>query len=162
MSQTLVAANSDVRFGPTSFGQMYNERASSGFCNVMHFNTGADASTHSCWETLVSLSYTFENDLGMNCIAQRIPHGKHFTYFDKSNMPLEIAVLAAKRRIERAAAFRWLQSLSHQIHILTRGRLTLDSFKLDSTGHVQPVAVQAGQFVLRCPAEKACSTSLLW
>ena len=88
----------------------------------------------------MSLACTWENDLGAHLTAQRIPHGKHLTYLDQSNMPPEVAVLAAKRRLERVAAFRQLQSISHQIHILTRGRLTLDSFKLDSAVHLQPVA----------------------
>ena len=46
---------------------------------VMHFDVVDDASTHSCQETLVSLAYTWENDLGVHLTAQSTPHGKHLT-----------------------------------------------------------------------------------
>ena len=68
-------------------------------------------------------------------------------------MPHEIAVLAAKRRLERDAAFRQLQSLSHQISLLTRGRLTLDSFKLDCAVRLQPVAAGEVRIVQTGPDE---------
>ena len=119
--------------------QMYSCRASLGFLNVKHFNIVADGSTHSCHDTLVSLAYTWENNLAAYLATQRIPPGKHMTWIDQSNMPPEIASLVARRKIERVAAFRQMQSISHQIHIITRGRLTLDSFKLDSAVHLQEV-----------------------
>ena len=62
------------------------------------------------------------------------------TWLDQTNMPAEIAILAAKRGLERVAAFRQLQSICHQLHLLTGGRLKLESFKLDSAVHLQPVA----------------------
>lgn len=119
--------------------QMYAERSSLGFLNVQHYNIVADGSTHSCQDTLVSLGYTWENDLAAYLATQRIPPGKHMTWIEQNNMPPEIASLVAKRKIERVAAFRQMQSLSHQIHIITEGRLQLDSFKLDSAVYLDEV-----------------------
>ena len=122
------------------YQQMYAERASMGFLNVSHFNIVADGSTHSCKDTLVSLAYTWEHDLAAYLPIQRIQPGSHVTMLDQE-MPEEIAMLAAKRKLQRVSAFRQVQSLSHQISLLTQGRLNIDSFKLDGVGvHLQPVA----------------------
>ena len=51
--------------------QMYSARAKFGFLNVRHFNIVADASTHSCQDTLVSLGYTWENNLAVCLTTQR-------------------------------------------------------------------------------------------
>ena len=131
--------------------QMYTERASLGFLNVSHFNIVADGSTHSCQDTLVSLAYSWEQDLAVCLTIQRIQPGQHVTMLDQ-DMPGEIAILAAKRKLERVSAFRQMQSLSHQISLLTKGRLTIDSFKLDDSVHLQPVA--PGEIrVVRCGGE---------
>jgi hypothetical protein len=43
--------------------RLYADRAHLGFKNVNHYNIVADAGTHSCHETFVSLAYSWENDL---------------------------------------------------------------------------------------------------
>ena len=45
--------------------QMYSDRASLGFLHVKHYNIVSDGATHSCHETLVTLGYTWENDIGV-------------------------------------------------------------------------------------------------
>jgi hypothetical protein len=72
------------------------------------------------------------------------------TWIEQNNMPPEIAGLVARRKVERVAAFRQMQSISHQINIITKGRLTLDSFKLDDTVHLQEV--QPGEVRIVRPA----------
>ena len=82
--------------------------------------------------------------------------GEHLARLDQTNMPLEIAVLAAKRKLERGAAFRQLQSICHQLHLLTGGRLKLDSFKLDATVHLQPAV--AGEIRVVRPSDEGTVT----
>jgi hypothetical protein len=43
--------------------RLYADRAHLGFKDVHHYNIVADAGTHSCHETFVSLAYSWENDL---------------------------------------------------------------------------------------------------
>lgn len=81
------------------------------------------------------------------------------TWLDQTNMPAEIAVLAAKRKLERVAAFRQLQSICHQLHLLTGGRLKLESFKLDSAVHLQPVA--AGEIRVVRPGDAGTDTAVI-
>ena len=119
--------------------QMYDQRVSLGFRNVKHYNIVSDGATHSCHDTLVSVGYTWENDLAGFLASQCIPPGKDITWFDQSNMPAEIAILAAKRKLERVAAFRQMQAISNQIHCLTDGVLNIDSFKLDESVHLDEV-----------------------
>ena len=110
-----------------------------GFRNVKHYNIMSDGATHSCHDTLVSVGYTWENDLAGFLASQCIPPGKDITWSDQSNMPAEIAILAAKRKLERVAAFRQIQAISNQIHCLTDGVLNIDSFKLDESVHLDEV-----------------------
>jgi hypothetical protein len=137
------------------FQQMYMQRVSMGFLNVSHFNIVADGSTHSCKDTLVSLAYTWEHDLAACLPIQVIQPGSHVTLEDQE-MPMEIALLAAKRKLERVSAFRQIQALSHQIKLLTDGRLNIDSFKLDSAVHLQPVA--PGEVRVVKPGEEGMTT----
>jgi hypothetical protein len=62
-------------------------------------------------------------------------------------MPREVAVLAAKRKLERVAAFRQMQAISHQLHTLTDESITIDHFALPDNVHLQPVAPHEVRFV---------------
>jgi hypothetical protein len=56
--------------------------------------------------------HTWENNLAVCLTMQRIPPERHMTRLDQTNMPLEIAVLAAKRKLERVAAVFVTNSIS--------------------------------------------------
>ncbi|CAE8673040.1 unnamed protein product, partial [Polarella glacialis] len=63
------------------------------------------------------------------------------------DMPREVAVLAAKRKLERVAAFRQTQAISHQLYHFTQGRITIDHFVWPDNVHLQPVAPHEVRFV---------------
>ena len=44
-----------------------------------------------------------------------------------------------RNKLERAAAFRQLQGISKQLHFLTRGSMSIDSFELPESCNVRPV-----------------------
>ena len=47
--------------------------------------------------------------------------------------------IRADHKLQRVAAFRQLQGISHQVNLLTSGRMTVDHFELPSTCNVRPV-----------------------
>ena len=48
--------------------------------------------------------------------------------------------MAKEQRLTRVAAFRQLQSVSHQVHLLTDGNMDIDSFQVPPNCHLEPVA----------------------
>jgi len=133
---------------------LYTERVCLGFKGVHHYNIVADQATHSCCETLVTLAYSWENNLAAVLATQIIPPGKHLTRMDH-DMPHEVAVLAAKRKLERVAAFRQMQAISHQLHHLTQGSITLDHFVLPDNVNLRPVAPHEVRFVRKGDVQDA-------
>jgi hypothetical protein len=106
---------------------------------VNHFNIVTDASTHSCRDTLVSVCYSWEQDLAVHMTAQVMPPGKDLTHYDQGAMPSHIALLCAERKLQRVAAWRQLQCLSNQLNLLVSK--DLDDFQLPSNVFVQAVHV---------------------
>ena len=108
-------------------GVMYSERCADCFKMIAQINICADGSTHSTKDILASVAYSHDYDLGCVARIQHMPVGP------LSPAEVDVTVLAAiarKTKLNRFAAFRQLQALSHQVHILTAGRLNLDSFAL--------------------------------
>ena len=92
-----------------------------------HWNVVADPGTHAYKDCLVSLIYSWELNAGCYPKWTQLLPGK-------SLAPGEVDLLScteeARRnnKLERVSAFRQLQGLSHQINLVSGGRLTLDSF----------------------------------
>jgi hypothetical protein len=122
---------------------MYAERRELGFgIGTKHMNLIADPSTHSKKETMVSVAYAWERDLGAICDVQCMPQGKAVLE-SEANLPERIANLASEGRLERVAAFRQMQAVSSTIHHLTGARrLGIDFFALPGSVLVRPVGEQ--------------------
>ena len=128
--------------------QMYMRRASLSMrIGVSHFNIVTDASTHSCRDTLVSVCYSWEQDVAVHMTAQVLPPGKTITHYDQGAMPGAIASLCAERKLQRIAAWRQLQSLSHQLTLIA-GK-SLDYFQLPPDVFVQAVGPHDGVRIVR-------------
>ena len=114
------------------FHNMYQARSSLSFRYVLHVNVCADASRFSGRDTLISVAYSPENDVGVYLNNQFLRSGK---LIGPGDLLLEdtIEVLAAQRKTLRMAAYGMIQALSNQIKMLTLGRLTIQSFDYENT-----------------------------
>ena len=100
-------------------------------------NLIADGSTHSTRDCLVTVAWANEISAGVFASMQVMQTGPVSPQdrFDDSLL-LEIS---KRRTLERVAAFRQLQAISHQISILHRGRMDLASFSIAPSLGQRPV-----------------------
>ena len=106
---------------------IYFGKVKTGFLNIPHINMVTDASTHSQKETIVSICYSHEMDSCALCPVQHVSRSKAIAPLEFDLEP-EIEILAATRKVERLAAYRFLAALSHQLWHISRGRLSLPAF----------------------------------
>ena len=119
---------------------MYHSRAQLLFTDILdHINVIADPATHSCKEVMVAVAYSWAQNAAAYPPMQYLLPGKDVTSMEQ-DLPDDIAILSANRKLERVAAFRQLQGLSHAIHCLTSGRLNIDAFHLPHNANLSPVS----------------------
>ena len=99
---------------------IYFGKVKTGFLNIPHINVVTDASTHSQKETIVSICYSHEMDSCALCPTQHVSRSKVIASLEFDLEP-EIEILAATRKVERLAAYRFLAALSHQLWHISRG-----------------------------------------
>ena len=129
--------------------QMYQVRCSLLWCTpaINHWNIVADPGRHSYNECLVSLAYAWE--IGQGCYPEwqnLLPGGA--INDDEVEM---LDIVEAKRRedkLQRVAAYRQMAGISHQISLLSKRRLTVDSFELPSSCNVRPVTKDEKRVVI--------------
>ena len=123
------------------FLQMYYQR-----CQMIvgrsqafhHLCIVADTGHHSYMECLVSLAYSWELRAGCYPPWMHLVPGNTLA-------PGEVEMLdvveEARRgnKLQRVAAFRQLQGISKQLHFLTNGSMSIDSFDLPDSCNVRPV-----------------------
>ena len=114
--------------------------------DVWHFGIVADPSCHSNRETLVSLIYSWENDLAACGVIQLLSPIKQLTLAEQ-DMPDEISRLASEKRQARVSAFKQLQGISNQLSLLTQGRHDLDSMTLPEDFCVRPLEENEVRYV---------------
>jgi hypothetical protein len=86
---------------------IYFGKVKTGFLNIPHINMVTDASTHSQKETIVSICYSHEMDSCALCPIQHVSRSKVIAPLEFDLEP-EIEILAATRKVERLAAYRFL------------------------------------------------------
>ena len=118
--------------------QMNQERVSIAFTRLHHWNLVADPGTHSYKEIMPAVLYGWEIDMACLPPFQHIIPGKCVTPFE-CNLAEDIHPLALDMKLERVAAYRKHQGYSHQIYVITQGRLSLDDIKIPSSCCLDPV-----------------------
>ena len=100
-------------------------------------NLIADGSTHSTSDCLVTVAWANEISAGVMAPMQVMKTGPVSPQdrFD-DNLLLQIS---KRKKLERIAAFRQLQAISHQISILHKGRMDLSSFEIAPSLGQRPV-----------------------
>ena len=94
-----------------------------------HLNIVTDGSCHSCKDMLLSICYSQELDACCHMVGQVIYPSKVVAANEDIDVSLEIERILARREQERLSSYKLLQALSQQIHLLSNGRLCLDSFR---------------------------------
>ena len=117
---------------------MYHERAKESFYGQEHINIVADAGTHSCKEVFAAVAYSWARDVAAYPPMQILLPGNQVTCVEQE-MADDVAVLSARRKLDRVAAFRQLQGLSHMVHHLTDGRMSINAFRLPPDVRLTPV-----------------------
>ena len=103
-------------------------------------NLIADGSTHSTSDCLVTVAWANEISAGVFAPMQVMKTGPVSPQdrFD-DNLLLQIS---KRKKLERIAAFRQLQAISHQISILHKGGMDLNSFQIPPSLGQRPVKSQ--------------------
>lgn len=107
---------------------MYNDRAKLAFRDTTYWNIMADSSRFGTRDTLVSTVYSFQNDVGAYLSAQVLKSGGKLLAPGELLLEDRVERLAAQRKIERLASYRFCQAISNQLKQLTNGRVTLNTF----------------------------------
>ena len=118
-----------VHYWMRKIESIYAKRSSMSVSDCRFFNIACDASRHSTRDTLVSIVYAMENQVGVYANAQVMKSGGKLLAPDEAVLDEEIEHLAAIREIDRLASYRLMQAISYQLKFLASK--TLSSFLLD-------------------------------
>ena len=123
------AGASEAQAGPwmKKLHKMYAKNRSLWFAGARHLNLVADPSTHSKYETMVSIAWSWEEGVGAIADIQRMPATSTVLNAD---MPDRIAELWAKNRLERVATYQQLQAVSNTILGLGPWQCGLEEFNV--------------------------------
>lgn len=108
---------------------LYLQQSNQCFQGQNHMNIVTDGSCHSCKDMLLSICYSLNMDACCHMVGQVIYPSKVVAANEDIDVSLEIERILARREQERLSSYKLLQALSHQIHLLSNGRLCLDSFR---------------------------------
>ena len=138
-------SESQAKIWQQNYLSAYMERVKTLTRSAVQFSLVTDASTHSCKEMLVSLCFANghavvvpitvckKGDVGANEV-------------DSATLE-QMKEILKKKDIERTSSWHFLRAISHQLSVLTDGRVTIESFKIDNLAARRPV--QAGEERIR-------------
>jgi hypothetical protein len=106
---------------------MYAARVALCCKNCLHFNLVTDASCHGCKDTLVSVSYSHENDCVAFAASQYVKSGK-VVFPGEFSLATEVERIFARRERERLHSYKFIQAISNQLLQLSGGNIQLESF----------------------------------
>ena len=124
-----------VEYWQRKIQNMYQKRTRLAFQDQV-FNVASDSSRFSTRDTLVSAFYSPESDLGCYANAQVLKQQNKLLLPGELHLDNQIETLAAQRKIERLASYRFSQAISHQLSSLTRGRVTVDKLLHDPSSAI--------------------------
>ena len=108
---------------------MYVRNAQDAMLGESQFSMAMDPSAYNGEETMVSQIYSAGRNVAVNAVIKIVPRGKHISV-NEIPMTDRFAAVCIQRRQQRWAAYKEMRAVSAQISHLTRGRMSIDSFKL--------------------------------
>ena len=125
--QSAGASQTSVFFWSQKVLDLYFTQNKLVFLQLPHLCLVTDASTHSSKDTLVTIVYNHEKDVCGLAPCQVVSRSKRVSPLD-FDLAEDVQALAATRKIERLAAYRFLVALSNQVSEVTQGRQQLSSY----------------------------------
>ena len=125
--QSAGASQTSVFFWSQKVLDLYFMQNKLVFLQLPHLCLVTDASTHSSKDTLVTIVYNHEKDVCGLAPCQVVSRSKRVSPLD-FDLAEDVQALAATRKIERLAAYRFLVALSNQVSEVTQGRQQLSSY----------------------------------
>lgn len=122
----------NVNYWWRKIDNMYSQRSAMSMSGARFFNIATDASRHSTRDTLISVVFAQENQVGVYAKAQVLKSGGKLLAPDECLLDDDVERLAATRQIERLASYRLMQAISFQLKQLTGG-VTLEAFHIPDT-----------------------------
>lgn len=107
---------------------MYLQQSRDSFCETRSLAIVTDASTHGTQDLQVSIAYDAVSDAAVYCTNQVMSVSKKVAP-GELNVDDTIERILARQEAERIKSYRFLQALSHQVSVLTNGRMDLSSFE---------------------------------
>ena len=98
--------------------------------STTQFSLVTDASTHSCKEVIVSLCHADDCSI----VVPITIRGQGNITVNDADLPSlsHLRDLAAKQKLERESAYHFIKAISHELDVLTGGRVNIETFKVDS------------------------------
>ena len=118
------------------------------FLQLPHLCFVTDASTHSSKDTLATIVYNHEKNVCGLAPCQVVVRSKRVSALD-FDLAEDVQALAATRKIERLAAYRFLVALSNQVSEVTQGRHNLASYFPPEAMHLSPPGPNQKRFQTR-------------
>ena len=127
---------------------MYNRRLSLAWPHVNHLCMTADSSTHAYNDALLAIAYSWELEQACFPMLQFLVPGKD-VFATEDELTVECIGLAARMKLERVAAYRQLQGISHmtlQLHARNINDYDVPNCSLAPVGeHERRVVVVRGE-----------------
>jgi len=120
-----------------------------------------DASTHSSKDTLVTIVYNHEKDVCGLAPSQVVSRSKGVSPLD-FDLAEDVQALAATRKIERLAAYRFLVALSNQVSEVTQRRQQLSSYFSPEAMHLKQCTCHLQGQIKRGFRAGAALSSRMW
>ena len=117
-------STASVQHWHAKYLQMYKSRCTVAFQHLWHLNLVTDSSCHGTKDTLISTFYSYESKNSVFAMCQVMKSAKHL-FPGELELESQVETLAARRELERLKSYRFLQAVSHQLHLLTGGNLDL-------------------------------------
>ena len=149
-SKELLAGASDtsVHFWSNKVLNLYFGQNKLVFLNLPHLCLVTDASTHSQRDILVSVVYNHEKDVCGLAPSQQVSRSKVVSPLD-FDLADDVQALAAERKVERLAAYKFLAALSNQVSEITQGRQDLSSYFCAEAMQLSPPGQNQKRFLSR-------------
>ena len=122
------ATNAAAEYWQRKIHCIYQKRCNLAFRCCRFFNIVSDSSRFSSRDTVVSALFDPENNVGCYLNQQVVKQQSKLLAPDELRLDSHIERLAAQRKIDRLASYRFLQALSNQLKQLTDGAITLATF----------------------------------
>ena len=121
---------------------MYVRNSQDAMLGEIQFSMAMDPSGYDGEDTMVSQIYSAARNIAANALIKIIPRGKNIS-INEIAMSDRFAAVCLQRKHQRWASYKEMRAVSAQIGSITRGRMSIDSFRLPDGFAVRRVA--AGQ-----------------